>query len=117
MCSRTQVFLVCVSAGLLQRSSDGSLSQEEEAGPTFGKVSELQEVVDRQTADLGQMKERMAAMVSRISELEEDIDTARKDLIKSEDMNTRLQRDLREVRRAAMAMVRLDTARHSEADY
>ena len=58
---------------------------------------ELQEVVDRQTADLGQMKERMAAMVSRINELEEDLDTARKDLIKSEDMNTRLQRDLREV--------------------
>lgn len=50
-------------------------------------------------ADLGQMKERMAAMASRISELEEDLDTARKDLIKSEDMNTRLQRDLREVGR------------------
>lgn len=80
-----------------QRSSDGSLSQEEESG--FGKVSELQEVVDRQAADLGQMKERMAAMVSRISELEEDLDTARKDLIKSEDMNTRQQRDLREVGR------------------
>uniref|UniRef100_A0A8D0DAP4 PTPRF interacting protein alpha 1 n=1 Tax=Sander lucioperca TaxID=283035 RepID=A0A8D0DAP4_SANLU len=59
-------------------------------------VSELKDVVDRQSADLGQMKERMAAMVSRISELEEDLDTARKDLIKSEDMNTRLQRDLRE---------------------
>lgn len=84
-----------------QRSSDGSLSQEEESGPVFGKVGELQEVVDRQTADLGQMKERMAAMVSRISELEEDLDTARKDLIKSEDMNTRLQRDLREVCSAA----------------
>ncbi|XP_051234656.1 liprin-alpha-1 isoform X8 [Dicentrarchus labrax] len=79
-----------------KRSSDGSLSQEEESGPVFGKVGELQEVVDRQTADLGQMKERMAAMVSRINELEEDLDTARKDLIKSEDMNTRLQRDLRE---------------------
>ncbi|XP_051793592.1 liprin-alpha-1 isoform X4 [Acanthochromis polyacanthus] len=79
-----------------KRSSDGSLSQEEECGPGFGKVGELQEVVDRQSADLGQMKERMAAMVSRINELEEDLDTARKDLIKSEDMNTRLQRDLRE---------------------
>uniref|UniRef100_A0AAQ5YUZ7 SAM domain-containing protein n=1 Tax=Amphiprion ocellaris TaxID=80972 RepID=A0AAQ5YUZ7_AMPOC len=79
-----------------KRSSDGSLSQEEECGPGFGKVGELQEVVDRQSADLGQMKERMAAMASRISELEEDLDTARKDLIKSEDMNTRLQRDLRE---------------------
>ncbi|XP_075323692.1 liprin-alpha-1 isoform X4 [Odontesthes bonariensis] len=77
-----------------KRSSDGSLSLEEESG--FGKVGELQEVVDRQTADLGQMKERIASMVSRINELEEDLDTARKDLIKSEDMNTRLQRDLRE---------------------
>ncbi|XP_042340839.1 liprin-alpha-1 isoform X2 [Plectropomus leopardus] len=79
-----------------KRSSDGSLSQEEDLGHGFGKVNELQDVVDRQTADLGQMKERMAAMVSRINELEEDLDTARKDLIKSEDMNTRLQRDLRE---------------------
>uniref|UniRef100_A0A3P8VFY2 PTPRF interacting protein alpha 1 n=1 Tax=Cynoglossus semilaevis TaxID=244447 RepID=A0A3P8VFY2_CYNSE len=79
-----------------KRSSDGSLSQEDESLSGFGKVGELQEVVDRQSADLGQMKERMAAMVSRINELEEDLDTARKDLIKSEDINTRLQRDLRE---------------------
>ncbi|XP_029701704.1 liprin-alpha-1 isoform X9 [Takifugu rubripes] len=79
-----------------KRASDGSQNHEEESEPVFGKVSELQDVVDRQTADLGQMKERMATMVSRISELEEDLDTARKDLIKSEDMNTRLQRDLRE---------------------
>ncbi|KAK0136747.1 Liprin-alpha-1 [Merluccius polli] len=77
-----------------KRSSDGSLGHEDECGSV--RVVELQEVVERQTSDLGQMKERMAAMSSRISELEEDLDTARKDLIKSEDMNTRLQRDLRE---------------------
>uniref|UniRef100_A0A6Q2YR52 SAM domain-containing protein n=1 Tax=Esox lucius TaxID=8010 RepID=A0A6Q2YR52_ESOLU len=70
----------------------GSTYQEEDRG----KVGELQEVVDRQTSDLGQMKERMAVMTGRINELEEDLDTARKDLIKSEDGNTRLQRDLRE---------------------
>nr|XP_046191391.1 liprin-alpha-1-like isoform X2 [Oncorhynchus gorbuscha] len=75
-----------------KRSSDGSMSQEED----LGKVGELQEVVARQTSDLGQMMERMAAMTGRISELEEDLDTARKDLIKSEDVNTRLQRDIRE---------------------
>ncbi|KAM6980378.1 liprin-alpha-1 isoform 2-T3 [Aplochiton taeniatus] len=75
-----------------KRSSDGSLSQEEEPG----KVGELSEVLERQTADLGQMKERLAAMVGRINELEEDLDTARKDLIKSEEVNTRLQRDIRE---------------------
>ncbi|KAM9764892.1 liprin-alpha-1 isoform 3-T3 [Menidia menidia] len=79
-----------------KRSSDGSLSLEEESTAGFGTVGELQEVVDRQTADLGQMKERMASMAAHISELEEDLDTARKDLIKSEDMSTRLQRDLRE---------------------
>ncbi|KAJ3594144.1 hypothetical protein NHX12_006476 [Muraenolepis orangiensis] len=77
-----------------KRSSDGSLGHEDECGSV--RVVELQEVVERQTSDLGQMKERMAAMSSRIIELEEDLDTARKDLIKSEDMNTRLQRDLRE---------------------
>ncbi|XP_045564513.1 liprin-alpha-1 isoform X21 [Salmo salar] len=75
-----------------KRSSDGSLSQEEDQG----KVGELQEMVARQTSDLGQMMERMAAMTGRISELEEDLDTARKDLLKSEDVNTRLQRDIRE---------------------
>uniref|UniRef100_A0A8D3DCZ3 PTPRF interacting protein alpha 1 n=1 Tax=Scophthalmus maximus TaxID=52904 RepID=A0A8D3DCZ3_SCOMX len=78
-----------------KRSSDGSLSQEDESSG-FGKVGELQDAVERQMADLGQMKERMSAMVSRINELEEDVDTARKDLIRSEDVNTRLQRDLRE---------------------
>lgn len=81
----------------MQRTSDAPQNHQEEPEPSFGKVSELQDVVERQSADLGQMKERMASMVSRISELEEDLDTARKDLIKSEDSSTRLQRDLREV--------------------
>lgn len=60
-------------------------------------MSELQDVMDRQSKELLQMKERVVTLSSRVSELEEDLDTARKDLIKSEDMNTRLQRDIREV--------------------
>ncbi len=40
----------------------------------------------------------MASLCGRVAELEDDLDTARKDLIKSEDINSRLQRDLREVR-------------------
>ncbi|XP_036390517.1 liprin-alpha-1-like isoform X3 [Megalops cyprinoides] len=75
-----------------KRLSDGSLSHEEDVT----KVLELQEVIDHQNKDLGQMKERLGTLSSRVAELEEDLDTARKDLIKSEDMNTRLQRDLRE---------------------
>lgn len=58
---------------------------------------ELQEVIDRQAREQSQMKERLASLSSHAAELEEDLDTARKDLIKSEEMNTKLQRDVREV--------------------
>ena len=37
------------------------------------------------------MKECLAALSAHVTELEEDLDTARKDLLKSEDMNTKLQ--------------------------
>lgn len=76
-----------------QRSSDGSLSHEED----LAKVIELQEVIDKQSREQSQMKERLAALSGRVTELEEDLDTARKDLIKSEEVNTKLQRDVREV--------------------
>ncbi|XP_013369567.1 PREDICTED: liprin-alpha-1 [Chinchilla lanigera] len=75
-----------------KRSSDGSLSHEED----LAKVIELQEVIDKQSKEQNQMKERLATLSSHVSELEEDLDTARKDLIKSEEMNTKLQRDVRE---------------------
>uniref|UniRef100_A0A8C5LJP3 SAM domain-containing protein n=1 Tax=Jaculus jaculus TaxID=51337 RepID=A0A8C5LJP3_JACJA len=75
-----------------KRSSDGSLSHEED----LAKVLELQEVIDKQSREQSQMKERLAALSSHVAELEEDLDTARKDLIKSEEVNTKLQRDVRE---------------------
>ncbi|XP_058859013.1 liprin-alpha-1-like isoform X8 [Acipenser ruthenus] len=88
-CSALEEQLTCSHK---ERSSDGSLNHEED----LAKVMELQEIIDRQTKDLGQMKERLAALSSRVTELEEDLDTARKDLIKSEEMNTKYQRDIRE---------------------
>uniref|UniRef100_A0A8C7AVD0 PTPRF interacting protein alpha 1 n=1 Tax=Neovison vison TaxID=452646 RepID=A0A8C7AVD0_NEOVI len=75
-----------------KRSSDGSLSHEED----LAKVLELQEIIDKQSEEQSQMKERLAALSSHVTELEEDLDTARKDLIKSEEANTKLQRDVRE---------------------
>ncbi|KAM5224952.1 liprin-alpha-1 isoform 12-T12 [Hipposideros larvatus] len=75
-----------------KRSSDGSLSHEED----LAKVIELQEIIDKQSREQSQMKERLASLSSRVTELEEDLDTARKDLIKSEEVNTKLQRDVRE---------------------
>ncbi|XP_069758323.1 liprin-alpha-1-like isoform X3 [Narcine bancroftii] len=74
------------------RFSNSSIIQDED----LIKVIELQETLDKQSMENGQMKDRLAALSSRVSELEEDLDTARKDLIKSEEMNTKLQRDLRE---------------------
>ncbi|XP_043939296.1 liprin-alpha-3 [Protopterus annectens] len=61
-----------------------------------GRDSELQELVDKQRVELAQMKERLAIMCRQIAELEEDLNTARKDLIKSEELNSKLQRDLKE---------------------
>ncbi|XP_069037570.1 liprin-alpha-1 isoform X2 [Lepisosteus oculatus] len=75
-----------------KRSSDESLNHEED----LAKVLELQEIIDRQSKELSQMKERLASLSSKVVELEEDLDTARKDLIKSEEMNTKFQRDIRE---------------------
>lgn len=75
-----------------KRSSDESLSHEED----LGRVLELQDLLDRQSREQTQMKERLATLSSRVAELEEDLDTARKDLIKSEEANSRLQRDVRE---------------------
>ncbi|NWI13772.1 LIPA1 protein, partial [Crypturellus soui] len=75
-----------------QRSSDGSLCHDE----NLAKVIELQDIIDKQNKEQTQMKERLTALSSRVAELEEDLDTARKDLIKSEEMNTKLQRDVRE---------------------
>ncbi|XP_078197819.1 liprin-alpha-1 isoform X20 [Callithrix jacchus] len=75
-----------------KRSSDGSLSHEED----LAKVIELQEIISKQSREQSQMKDRLASLSSHVTELEEDLDTARKDLIKSEEMNTKLQRDVRE---------------------
>jgi len=44
------------------------------------------------------MKERLAALSSRVGEVEQEAETARKELIKTEEMNTKYQRDIREVR-------------------
>ncbi|XP_040184070.1 liprin-alpha-1 isoform X14 [Rana temporaria] len=74
-----------------KRSSDDSLNHED-----LSKVMELQDVIDKQNKEQSQMKERLAILSNRVTELEEDLDTARKDLIKSEEMNTKLQRDVRE---------------------
>ena len=43
------------------------------------------------------MKECLAALSFHLTDLEEDLDTARKNVLKSKDMNTKLQWDILEV--------------------
>uniref|UniRef100_A0A8V5GZQ5 Uncharacterized protein n=1 Tax=Melopsittacus undulatus TaxID=13146 RepID=A0A8V5GZQ5_MELUD len=60
------------------------------------RVVELQELLEKQNYEVVQAKERISALAASVAELEEDLGTARKDLIKSEEMSSKYQRDLRE---------------------
>ncbi|KAM4712133.1 liprin-alpha-2 isoform 7-T7 [Anableps anableps] len=76
-----------------KRLSNGSLESAREAS----QVVELQDLLEKQNYELAQMKERMSSLSSRVSEVEQELETARKDLIKSEEMNSKYQRDIKEV--------------------
>ncbi|XP_076845888.1 liprin-alpha-2 isoform X10 [Brachyhypopomus gauderio] len=75
-----------------KRLSNGSM----ESGDEASQVVELQELLEKQNYELTQMKERMSSLSTRVSEVEQELETARKDLIKSEEMNNRYQRDIKE---------------------
>ncbi|XP_019493651.1 PREDICTED: liprin-alpha-4 isoform X3 [Hipposideros armiger] len=61
-----------------------------------GRVQELQELLEKQSFEMSQARERLVTLTAAVAELEEDLDTARRDLIKSEELSSRHQRDLRE---------------------
>ncbi|KAM6146996.1 liprin-alpha-2 isoform 4-T4 [Phoenicopterus ruber ruber] len=75
-----------------KRLSNGSIDSNEEAS----QVVELQELLEKQNYEMAQMKERLAALSSRVGEVEQEAETARKELIKTEEMNSKYQRDIRE---------------------
>ncbi|XP_025776811.1 liprin-alpha-4 [Puma concolor] len=61
-----------------------------------GRVEELQELLEKQNFELSQARERLVTLTATVAELEEDLGTARRDLIKSEELSSKHQRDLRE---------------------
>uniref|UniRef100_A0A8C3F572 PTPRF interacting protein alpha 2 n=1 Tax=Chrysemys picta bellii TaxID=8478 RepID=A0A8C3F572_CHRPI len=75
-----------------KRLSNGSIDSNDEAS----QVLELQELLEKQNYEMAQMKERLAALSSRVGEVEQEAETARKDLIKTEEMSSKYQRDIRE---------------------
>ncbi|XP_073904700.1 liprin-alpha-4 isoform X2 [Castor canadensis] len=62
----------------------------------MGRVEELQELLEKQNFELSQARERLVTLTATVTELEEDLGTARRDLIKSEELSSKHQRDLRE---------------------
>uniref|UniRef100_A0A8D1YVV8 SAM domain-containing protein n=1 Tax=Sus scrofa TaxID=9823 RepID=A0A8D1YVV8_PIG len=61
-----------------------------------GQVEELQELLEKQNFELSQARDRLVTLTTTVAELEEDLGTARRDLIKSEELSSKHQRDLRE---------------------
>ncbi|XP_077859413.1 liprin-alpha-4 isoform X31 [Macaca mulatta] len=95
-----QVSALQQGAGVL----DGAAEEEGtvELGPKrlwkedAGRVEELQELLEKQNFELSQARERLVTLTATVTELEEDLGTARRDLIKSEELSSKHQRDLRE---------------------
>ncbi|XP_075810560.1 liprin-alpha-2 isoform X2 [Microtus pennsylvanicus] len=75
-----------------KRLSNGSIDSTDDTS----QIVELQELLEKQNYEMAQMKERLTALSSRVGEVEQEAETARKDLIKTEEMNTKYQRDIRE---------------------
>ncbi|NIG59593.1 liprin-alpha-4 isoform X6 [Pontoporia blainvillei] len=90
-----------VSALQQEAGVQDGVAEEEgpvELGPKcLWKVEELQELLEKQSFELSQARERLVTLTATVAELEEDLGTARRDLIKSEELSSKHQRDLREV--------------------
>ncbi|KAM4746810.1 liprin-alpha-2 isoform 4-T4 [Rhinophrynus dorsalis] len=75
-----------------ERLSNGSIDSNDDAS----QMVELQELLEKQNYEMTQMKERLSALSARVGEVEQEAETARKELTKTEEMNTKYQRDIRE---------------------
>ncbi|KAI4572870.1 hypothetical protein MJG53_012708 [Ovis ammon polii x Ovis aries] len=62
----------------------------------LAQVIELKEIIRKKSREQREMKDRLAALSAHVTELEKDLDTARKDLLKSKEVKVKLQQDVRE---------------------
>ncbi|XP_077328034.1 liprin-alpha-2 isoform X1 [Lithobates pipiens] len=76
-----------------KRLSNGSIDSNDEAS----QMVELQELLEKQNYEMTQMKDRLSSLSARVGEVEQEAESARKELTKTEEMNTKYQRDIREV--------------------
>ncbi|KAG8439524.1 hypothetical protein GDO86_005647 [Hymenochirus boettgeri] len=75
-----------------KRMSNGSIDSNDDSS----QMMELQELLEKQNYEMTQMKDRLSALSARVGEVEQEAESARKEFTKSEEMNTKYQRDIRE---------------------
>ncbi|XP_048027855.1 liprin-alpha-4 isoform X11 [Megalobrama amblycephala] len=75
-----------------KRLPNGSIDVHDDTS----RCLELQELLDKANKELAQNRDRVSGLTNRMSELETELATARKDLLKSEEMSAKHQRDIRE---------------------
>lgn len=76
-----------------QRLSNGSIDPDSE----INRVIELQETIEKQNNELTVARKTVIDLTSKLKEVESTLQQAQKDLIKGQEANVKLQRDLREV--------------------
>uniref|UniRef100_A0A9J7XS72 PTPRF interacting protein alpha 4 n=1 Tax=Cyprinus carpio carpio TaxID=630221 RepID=A0A9J7XS72_CYPCA len=81
-----------LAAATQERLPNGSIDVHDDTS----RCLELQELLDKANKELAQNRERLSSLTSRMSELETELATAHKDLVKSEELSTKHQRDIRE---------------------
>ncbi|XP_043092917.1 liprin-alpha-4-like [Puntigrus tetrazona] len=75
-----------------ERLPNGSIDAHDDTS----RCLELQELLDKANKELTQNRDRISGLTNRMSELETELATARKDLLKSEELSAKHQRDIRE---------------------
>ncbi|XP_073073226.1 liprin-alpha-4 isoform X2 [Manis javanica] len=85
-----------VQDGVAQEEGTVELGSKTLWKDDVAQMEELRELLEKQNFELSQARERMVTLTATVAELEEDLGTARRDLIRSEELSSRHQRDLRE---------------------
>ncbi|XP_056125786.1 liprin-alpha-4 isoform X12 [Rhinichthys klamathensis goyatoka] len=75
-----------------KRLPNGSIDVHDDTS----RCLELQELLDKANKEVAQNRDRISGLTNHMSELETELATARKDLLKSEELSTKHQRDIRE---------------------
>lgn len=78
------------------KQNNGEINIQHEMAEFASKTHELQTIIEKQTAELSQWQRRVSDLNNKINEQDDNISRITKDFSKSQDMNMKLQRDLRE---------------------